>query len=430
MIKVRGNVANFATTPDSSSQIEGAKNLPPWLGPIGNRPDPTPETAVVRFAAMKLPQSVVTSRGLIFAAASLVLCLMSSGRLISVGGAAAPVPAELTDKQFWNLSKESSEEDGFFRSDNLLSNETTFQFIIPTLLKTAKQGRVYVGVGPEQNFTYMTALKPAMAFIIDIRHGNLDVHLMYKALFELSKDRAEFVSHLFSRKRPEGLTAKSSADDIFNAYLTAEGSKDLYEANLKAVEDLLVKKHGFPLAAGDLDGIRWAMSNYYQFGPAISYNSSLSANVPPAIVGARGGNRGGNNGVTYASLMMSGDGDGQNRGYLENEENFGFIKNLEARNLVVPIVGDFGGDKAIRAVGTYLKSVGGQVSAFYLSNVEQFLVQDNKWDRFCLSVASLPIDETSMFIRSGGGRNGFGRGVQNSSTDNMFTDLAPCMGTR
>ena len=48
--------------------------------------------------------------------------------------------------------------------------------------------------------TLDVALKPAMAFIVDIRHGNLDVHLMYKALFELSKDRAEFVSRLFSRK--------------------------------------------------------------------------------------------------------------------------------------------------------------------------------------------------------------------------------------
>jgi hypothetical protein len=379
---------------------------------------------------MKLPQFAVTRRHVTFVAACLVVCLFITDRFTPTGHATPAAPPELSDKQFWSLSRDSSEEDGFFRSDNLLSNETTFQFIIPDLLKIAKQGRVYMGVGPEQNFTYMAALKPSMAFIIDIRHGNLDVHLLYKALFELSKDRAEFVSRLFSRKRPDGLTPKSSVDDIFNGYLAAEGNKEIYEANLKAIEDVLVNKHGFPLSAGDLDGIRWALSNYYQFGPSISYNSSLSTNIPPAIVGARGGNRGGNNGVTYASLMMSGDGDGQYRSFLASEENFAFLKSLETRNLVVPIVGDFGGNKAIRAVATYLKSVGAQVSAFYLSNVEQFLVQDNKWDRFCLSVASLPIDETSMFIRSGSGRNGFGRGVQNSSTNNMLADLSPCMATR
>jgi hypothetical protein len=361
--------------------------------------------------------------------AQFVVCCLLVLSFVSFAAAPVPVPAELSDTQFWTLSRNSSEEDGYFRSDNLLSNETSFQYIIPDLLRTAKQGRVYMGVGPEQNFTYMAALKPSMAFIIDIRHGNLDVHLLYKALFELSNDRADFVSRLFSRKRPAGLTTKSTVDEIFSAYLKADGSQELYEQNLKSVEELLTKKHNFPLSSGDLDGIKWSYSNYYQFGPSISYNSSLSAAVPPAIVGANGGNRGGNNGVTYASLMMSDDGNGQYRSYLANEENFAFLKSLEAKNLVVPVVGDFGGDKAIRAVGTYLKSVGGSVSAFYLSNVEQFLNQDGKWDRFCLSVASLPIDETSTFIRSGAGRNryGFGGGVQSSSTNNMFRDLAPCM---
>src|SRR5262245_52820442 len=356
----------------------------------------------------------------IFVIACLLFCL-------TIALAAVPVPAQLTDQQFWNLSKNSSEEDGYFRSDNLLSNETSFQYVIPDLLKTAKQGRVYLGVGPEQNFTYMAALKPSMAIIIDIRHGNLDVHLMYKALFELSKDRADFVSKLFSRKRPNGLTTKSTANEIFTAFLGAEGNKELYEENLKAVEDVLVKKHGFPLTSGDMEGIRWAFGNYYQFGPSINYNSSLSTNIPPAIVGATGGNRGGNNGVTYASLMMADDGRGQDRSYLANEENFTFLKDLESRNLVIPVVGDFGGEKAIRAVGRYLKSIDGMVSAFYLSNVEQFLVQDNKWDTFCSSVSTLPLDESSSFIRSGRGRSTYGGGgVQSSSTAGMLQELAPC----
>ena len=195
---------------------------------------------------------------------TLVACWVLAG---GVGGtriasyrpvAAAALPSQLTDQQFWSLSKESSEEDGYFRSDNLLSNETSFQDIIPGMLKVAKPGRVYVGVGPEQNFTYMAALRPAMAVIIDIRHGNLDVHLTYKALFELSKDRADFVSRLFSRKRPDGLTARSSASEIFDAFRSSEGNLEMYEANLQTVLDQLTKKHAFPLTDGDRDGIRWA----------------------------------------------------------------------------------------------------------------------------------------------------------------------------
>jgi hypothetical protein len=162
------------------------------------------------------------------------------------------------------------------------------------------------------------------------------------------------------------------------------------------------------------------------FGPSINYSSSLSASVPPAIVGATGGNRG-NNGVTYESLMTADDGRGVHRSYLANEENFQFVKDLESRNLIVPVVGDFGGDKAIRAVARYLKGIGAMVSAFYLSNVEQFLVQDGRWETFCASASQLPIDETSFFIRSGRGRNAFGGGgVQNSAAAKMLMELAPC----
>ncbi len=382
---------------------------------------------------------------------ALLVCLilvLSSGALLFAPIArtlAAPVPSQLSDQQFWNLSRDLSEDDGFFRSDNLLSNETTFQWVIPDLAKAAKQGRVYMGVGPEQNFTYIAALKPAMAVIVDIRHGNTDVHLMYKALFELSKDRAEFVSRLFSLKRPNGLTTQSSASQIFNAFLTADGSKELYDENLKAIQDQLMKKHGFPLSAGDLDGIKWALSNFYQFGPLIDYNSSLSTNTPPVVVGATGGGggrgRGGNNQVNYASLMEADNGSGQYMSYLASEESFLFLKDLESRNMLIPVVGDFGGDKALRAVGKYLKTLDATVSAFYLSNVEQYLVMDGKWDQFCANAISLPLDNTSMFIRSGnggpftlggGGRNGRGGGggVGNSSIANMLPELMPGCGSK
>ena len=184
---------------------------------------------MLRLAPMRRYQLTCKRHHLTLGAAWLIFCVISAVRpvpALPVGQAvAAAAPPQLTDRQFWDLSRDSSEMDGVFRSDNLLSNETSFQYIIPDLLKTAKQGRVYLGVGPEQNFTYIAALKPAMAIIIDIRHGNLDVHLLYKALFELSNDRSEFVSRLFSRKRPSGLTTKSTAPEIFSAYGTRRSTK-------------------------------------------------------------------------------------------------------------------------------------------------------------------------------------------------------------
>ena len=370
----------------------------------------------------------MNSNGIMYKSRWTVLLVATFLVLANLFVSAAPVPTRLSDEQFWKLATDSSEDDGYFRSDNLLSNETTFQYVIPEVLKVAKQGRVYLGVGPEQNFTYMAALKPSMAFIIDIRHGNFDVQLLYKALFELSADRADFVSRLFSRKRPAGLTAQSSVTQIFDAILASASTKQVYEENLKTIEDHLMKKHNFALTSGDREGIAWALSNYYRFGPNISYGSSLSTGVaPPSIVGATTFGRFGNNMATYEALMTAEDGQGQNRGYLANEENFNFLKDLQTRNLVIPVVGDFAGNKAIRAVGRYLKSVDGMVSAFYVSNVEQFLVDGGTWDTFCRSVDTLPHDESSMFIRSGRGGlytvNSTGGNVQNSSAARMLPEL-------
>src|SRR4030095_13098653 len=128
-----------------------------------------------------------------------------------------------------------SERPGSLPSDNLLSNERRLQSIIPELTRKVPAGGVYLGVGPEQNFTYMVALRPRLAFIFDIRRGNLALHLIYKALFELSEDRADFVSRLFARKRPEGVTSSSTIAEIFKAVASAPTSESLYVANVRAV---------------------------------------------------------------------------------------------------------------------------------------------------------------------------------------------------
>ncbi len=259
------------------------------------------------------------------------------------------VPAKLSDQDYWKLINDFSEANGYFRSDNLLSNEIWFQYIVPELVSYLKPGGVYLGVGPEQNFTYIAALKPRMVFIVDIRRGNLHTQMMYKALFELSNDRADFVSLLFSRKRPEGLTATSSVQEIFSAVAMAPRTEETYKENFKKIVELLTKKHNFALVKEDIDGIDYVYGNFYTYGPSISYNSSQG-----------GGGRG--NMSTYATLMTATDGAGQSRSYLANETLFGVLKDLEMKNLVVPVVGDFAGPKALRSVGKYIKEQGATVT--------------------------------------------------------------------
>ena len=185
--------------------------------------------------------------------------------------AAEPLPMRLTDREFWKLSADASEPGAPFHSENLVSNELRFQTIVPALAKAAVPGRAYIGVGSEQNFTYIVATRPSIAFIIDIRRGNLDLHLIYKALFEMSANRVEFVSRVFSRQRPAGLAATSTAAEIFAAYRKAAPSQTLYNQNLKEIKSLLQTKHAFPLSAADLEAINFVYDNWFRQGPDIRY---------------------------------------------------------------------------------------------------------------------------------------------------------------
>src|SRR6266550_4318763 len=158
--------------------------------------------------------------------------------------AASKLPARLTDVEFWQLSTNASESDGYFRSDNLTSNELGFLDVIPELVTRTRPGEVYLGVGPEQNYTYMAATRPAMAIVFDIRRGNLLLQLMYKSIFELTKNRADFVSMLFSRPRPDGISSSTTVVDLFNAFGSVARDEALYERNLSAITERLVKTHG------------------------------------------------------------------------------------------------------------------------------------------------------------------------------------------
>ena len=181
------------------------------------------------------------------------------------------MPASLTDREFWDFFVTHSEDGGSFPSENFVSNEQTYQHVIPTLQKSVQPGNVYLGVGPEQNFTYIANLKPRMAVIFDIRRQNAMAHLMYKALFEMSPTRAEFVSRLFSRPLPASVGTNASAIDLFLAALNAKMSDSAFDANRDAIFKQLVVKHGFVLSTTDSQSIKRVYTSFFEAGPDINY---------------------------------------------------------------------------------------------------------------------------------------------------------------
>ncbi len=400
-------------------------------------------------------------------------CLVASTAIgfARVGAQTAPpapstaraLPTQISDSAFWRMFTDFSEPGGFFRSDNFVSNETSFQYVIPELQRIGGTGGVYLGVAPDQNFTYLVALEPKVAFIVDIRRQNALQHLLYKALIELSADRAEFVSRLFSRPRPPGVDSTSTANALLEAYDPIAPDSALFDATFAAVADRLTRRHGFALSAEDLETIEYVFDAFFTAGPAITYSyprGQVTVRFPTGMVlrdsagvwirigsdsvRMRGTGRDtagiatayrlrpaqissiSSRGMpTYAQLILETDGAGVQHSYLASERNYRILKDLQIRNLVIPLVGDFAGPHALRSVAQYLKEHGSTVTAFYTSNVEQYLFrQRDDWRRFYENVATLPIDENSLFIRSLSNGAGFRPGSPNSRSVQLLSSIA------
>jgi hypothetical protein len=279
---------------------------------------------------------------------------------------------------------EFSEPGGDYQFENFVSNEISYQEVLPELSRLVKPDGVYLGVASEQNFTYIDVVRPKVAFIFDVRRQNTLQLLMYKALFEMADNRADFLSRLFSRKRPAGLGANSSVDDLFQAFEEAKPDPQLYVTTLKAIKDRLTRQHRFALSADDVQKIEYIFNVFSRGGPRMDYGFASTAPNPYV--------------PSYHALAVANDGRGKNWVYLNREESYKHIRDMQQKNLIVPLVGDFTGVKAIKTVSQYVKDHGSTISLFYVSNVEDYIFQA-KWPAYLSNLAALPSDKSTLLIR-------------------------------
>lgn len=352
-----------------------------------------------------------------------VLVLVAAIGPLATLARAQRIPDRLDDGTFWRMMNEMSEPWGAFRSENFVSNETSYQWIIPELQRTVKPGMVYLGVAPDQNFTYIVALKPSIAFIVDIRHQNAMQHLLYKALMETSKTRAEFLAKLFARPALQGVDTSATVVALFDALANTRPDSALYRDNLHGIIERLTKTHGFALTDSERVSLNCVYGAFFSQGSTLTYNYGSECRSIGGFVGGMpgrnvsgGGFRGGGFGTmpSYLGMMTEMDGLQVDHGYLATEDNYRALKDMEERNLIMPLTGNFAGDKTLRGVGQYVRDRDAKIGAFYVSNVEQYLfMQGNEAAQFYRNVATLPIDESSTFIRSYslGGRGAMGEEV-------------------
>ncbi len=294
---------------------------------------------------------------------------------------------DVGDTTFARLVHDLSEPGGFFDTDNLISNESSYLHVIQKLPELGVEGGAYIGVGPDQNFSYIAHVRPSIAFIIDIRRDNLLQHLLFKGLFHIAPSRIEYLCHLLGRPPPEDVAAwqDRSIDDLVD-YIDARPSVAQGIQRTQAAVRHAIDVLGVPLTEQDYRTIRGIHDAFIQDGLSLRFNT-FGRRPQPYY-------------PTFRQLLLETDLTGKQANFLAQETSYQIVRDLQEKNLVVPVVGDLAGNHALRAIGRYVAALGEHVSFFYTSNVEFYLMQDRTFKRFGDNVSQLPYGEESVIARS------------------------------
>lgn len=297
---------------------------------------------------------------------------------------AAPSALEaIPDSQWVRLVTGLSEPGGYFDTDNLISNESSYLQVVGELEALGVRGGAYLGVGPAQNFSYMEKIRPELAFLVDIRRDNLLQHLWFKALFERSATRLDYLCLMVAR------SCGGPSEDVDVVDLVARVAAAPVVDTLDALLDAVVvhaATTGVTLSAGDRRTIRTIHERFADQGLGLRFNTHGRAPRPDY--------------PTLERLLLERDRQGRRSGYLADEAGYRYLREMQQANRILPIVADLAGDRALRAVGREIQRRGLRVTAFYTSNVEFYLFGDATFPRWMANLQALPTADNAVIIRS------------------------------
>lgn len=297
--------------------------------------------------------------------------------------AAVVPPKALSREEFAALLRAGSEKGEYFFSDNLVSNETAYQKRANVLTQLAVRGQAYLGVGPEQNFSFIGWVEPQVAFIVDIRRDNLLQHLWYKAMFELATSRSEYLCLWLGRRCDAQPGPEATIEAVIAAARAGDAGPRAFAEIGRRIDEQLASM-GLELDRADQKRIARMRQAFHERGLALRFelHQATSHQYP-----------------TLERLLTERDDRGEPRGFLADEAAFRHVQELQRSNLVIPLVGDFAGEKALATVARELEARGLFVSLFYTSNVEQYLFEGDTWGRWVHNLGALPTDDRSLLAR-------------------------------
>src|SRR6478736_2051757 len=227
------------------------------------------------------------------------------------GHAQAPAPPAAS---FAGQIAALSEPEGYFDTDNLISNEQGYLTVLQDIERAGFRGGAYVGVGPDQNFSYIAAARPDVAFIIDVRRDNLLLHLLFKALFSLARTRVEYLALLCGRAPPADVEGwRNRSVEALAAYVDQTAAPEPAAVTvLRARVTKAVAGFGVTLSDADRETIDRFHRRFIEAGLGLRFQSF--GRGPQSYY------------PTLRDLILAGDGSSRQQNYLASEDGFQFVK--------------------------------------------------------------------------------------------------------
>jgi len=293
---------------------------------------------------------------------------------------------------FAALIERVSEPGGYFDTDNLISNESGYLNVIDALDRAGLSGGAFIGVGPDQSFSYIAAIRPEIAFITDVRRDNLLHHLLLKSLIERSATRIELVASLHGVEPPDDAVAWRERDVerivawVDSAWAGRGADDQAWVVRLQDELQASIMAYGLSLDEGDFETIRRFHDTFIRAGLGLRFTSfgrSPRSYYP-----------------THRQLVLETDADGDRASYLATPGAYETVRSLQLANRIVPVVGDLSGPHALREIGAVMREMDVELTAFYASNVEFYLWRDGTFREWTANLRALPRSDDAVVIRS------------------------------
>lgn len=296
-------------------------------------------------------------------------------------GTLADVLFPARDEPFGSLIRRLSEPESGPHADNFLTNEDSFPRVCDSIARDVPADGVYLGVGPDQNLTYIAHARPSLAFILDFRRRNLLVHLLHKALVALSPSRSAYLSRLAARRPAREPGPDADADALVAASRSPRLDRDLLATTTAEVAEYLRPFDVVREAEWDeLSTIQARLA-----GPGLDARF-LALPIYP----------------TLGDLIRTPDRRGRPAHMLASESTYRSLREAHLGDRVLPLVGDLAGSTAMPRLASFLRDRGLSVTLIYVSDVEFFLLRDgaDRFTDYAANLARLPLHTEAKIIRT------------------------------